>query len=72
MMASSWVIIEEISGRLEELVVLAKTNADNYRMANISPLKWELVKGSEESSQEFATMSFDEMKEKEMSLIKRE
>ena len=59
---SSWNVIEEISGKLDGMIVAAKTNADNYRMANISPLKWELVKGLEENIQEFATMSFEDMK----------
>ena len=35
MTESSWGMIREILGKLEELVVSAKTNADNYRMANI-------------------------------------
>ena len=72
MMESSWDIVQQISEKLEVLVVSAKTNADNYRMASVSPLKWELIRGLEENRQEFATMSYDDMKEKEMSFIKRE
>ena len=72
MTGNSWDVIQQISEKLEALVVSAKTNADNYRMASVSPLKWELIRGLEENRQEFAAMSFDDMKEKELSFIKRE